>query len=69
MLCTDPGCWLGHDSGCLRYPAAHLRHLRQSKIQNLGVSAFRDEDIGGLDVTVDDAFGVGGIESIGDLNP
>ena len=44
------------------------RDLRQPKIQNLGVSALGDKDVGGLDVAVDDAFGVGCIECVGNLD-
>ena len=40
----------------------------EAEIEDFGVAASGDEDVGGLDVAVDDAFGVGGIESFGDLN-
>ena len=43
-------------------------HLRQPKIQNLGMPAPGDEDIGRLDVTVDDAFRMCGIQSIGNFD-
>ena len=32
------------------------------------MSPLGHEDIGGFDVAVDDAFGVGGVERIGNLN-
>ncbi len=44
------------------------RDLRQPEIQNLGVAALGDEDVRGLDVAVDDAFGMRGVECIGNLN-
>ena len=34
----------------------HGRHLRQPEIQNLGVPALGDEDVGGLDVAVNDSL-------------
>jgi len=44
------------------------RWIGEPEIQNLGVAAPGDENVGRLDVTVDDAFCVGGVESVGDLN-
>ena len=44
------------------------RHLRQPEIQNLGVPALGDEDVGGLDVAVDDAFAVRGVQRVGNLD-
>ena len=41
--------------------------FRQPKIQNLGVSPLGDKDVGGLDVAVDDTFGVRCIERVCDL--
>ena len=38
----------------------------QPEIQNLGVPAFGDKNIGGLDVAVDDPLGVGGVECVRD---
>ncbi len=43
---------------------ARQTDLRQSKVQNLGVTALGDEDVRRLDVPVDDPFGMGGIEGI-----
>ena len=48
-------------------PGAQLRlsrHLRQPEIQNLCVTAVRDEDVGGLDVPVNDPFRVRGVERV-----
>ena len=42
--------------------------FRQPEVQNLGVSALGDKDVGGLDVAVDDAFGMGCIQCVGDLD-
>ncbi len=47
--------------------AKNRRDLRQSKIENLRVSSFRDENVGRFDVSVDDAFSVSGIEGVGDF--
>jgi hypothetical protein len=42
--------------------------LRQTEVKNLGMPPFRDENIGWLDVAVDDPFGVCCVESVSDLN-
>ena len=44
------------------------RNLRQSKVQNLGVSALGDEDVRRLDVAMNDAFGVRRVQRIGNLD-
>src|SRR5215467_3637079 len=43
--------------------------LCQSEVQNLRLTPTRDEDIRGLDVAVDDSFGVCCVQGIRDLNP
>src|ERR1700686_2651081 len=43
--------------------------LGQAEIENLGLAAFGNEYVGGLDVAMDDARGVRDIESVGNLNP
>ena len=45
-----------------------VQRLRKPEVQNLGVPALGDEDVRGLDVTMDDAFGVRSVERIGDLD-
>ena len=52
-----------HEPACRR-----IDHFSQSKIQNLGVTSLGDEDIRGLDVAMDDALGVRGVEGVGDFN-
>jgi hypothetical protein len=43
-------------------------HFCQAKIENFGVSTRTDENIGRLNVSVNDAGGVSGVERIGDFN-
>ncbi len=49
----------------VRRPASDLG---QPEIQDLGVAARRDEDVGGLDVAVDNPDGVCGIKGVGDFD-
>ena len=44
------------------------RDLSQTEVEDLGVAALGDENVGGLNVTVDDAFAVRGIQAIGDFD-
>src|ERR1700757_2009789 len=43
-------------------------HFRESEIENLRVAALGDKNIGGLDVAMDDALGVSGIEGVGNFD-
>jgi hypothetical protein len=47
---------------------AGRRELREAEVEHLCVSAARDEDVGGLDVAVDDAFCVRCVERVGDFD-
>ena len=56
-------------SDVARLPEAVVAvHLGQAEIENLGVSALGDKDVSGLDVAVDDAFGVSGVERVRNLD-
>ncbi len=43
--------------------------LGQAEVQDLGLAPGGHEDVGGLEVAVDDALGVGRLEGVGDLGP
>ena len=70
---TGEVVWLKQDAGqSIAGFEAHLGTIRgrdfgQAEIENLGVAAFGDEDVGGFDVAMDDAFCVGGVECVGDF--
>ena len=49
----------------MRDPASHLG---QPEVEDLGVAAWADEDVGGLDVAVNDARAVRGIQRVGDFD-
>ena len=42
--------------------------IGESEIENFGVAAIGDKNVGRLDVAMDDTFGVGGVESLGDFD-
>ncbi len=45
-----------------------MPYLGQPEIKNFGVPAVGYEDVRGLDVAMHNAFGVRGVERIGDIN-
>ena len=45
-----------------------FRHRREAEVEQLGVAARRDEDVGRLDVAMHDAGVVRGVERVGDLH-
>ena len=40
----------------------------ETEVENFGVAAVGDENVGGLDVAVDDSLAVGGFEGVGDFD-
>ena len=47
---------------------ARVRDLGEAEVEDFGVAALGDEEVGGLDVAVNDAFGVSGIERVGNFD-
>src|ERR1700733_13168556 len=52
----------------LRNSIAWWRHLGQSEVKNLAVSVPCEENVGGLDVAVDNTSRVSGVERVGDVD-
>src|SRR5271157_2587588 len=67
MLVTERKCRGRGCAWCLQGPLREA-HLRQAEVENLGVSALGYENIGGLDVAMNDARLMGGVQRIGDVN-
>ena len=59
---------LVHRGVCSGDRRAQSPHFRQAEVQNLGVAAIGNEDIRRLDIAVNDAFRVRGIQRIGNLD-
>ena len=45
-----------------------IHHFCQAEIEDFGMTALGHEDVRGLDVAVDDALGVSGVERVGNLD-
>src|SRR5208337_2729824 len=66
VLLGDAG--LDRHTRWLRRAGGGLGDLGQAKIKNFGVAALSDKNVCRLNVAMDDALGVGGVERIGDLD-
>ena len=58
----------GGDGGAFGDFLAGGRELGEAEVHDFRVAARGDEKIGGLDVAMDDACGVGGVEAVGNLD-
>src|SRR5262249_1733325 len=63
VVARKGGCFMCSTRGSCR-PI----HLRQTKIEDLRLTAIGDEDIRGFDIPVNDSRGVGSIQSVGYLD-
>src|SRR5215831_14439175 len=59
----EGGLLVGIDGGRLRG-----RDFGEAEIEDFGVATFGNKDVGGLDVAMNNVFGVGGIQRFGYLN-
>jgi hypothetical protein len=67
MFFKNYTCRSGDIGNCRRFLWACF-YLGQAEVENLGVTTLGDKNIGGLNVAVNDATGVRGVESVGDLD-
>jgi hypothetical protein len=65
IVFVDAGCVCG---GGLAGRSGGRRELGEAEIQHLGVAALGNKDVGRLDVAVDDALGMRGVEAVGNLD-
>ena len=68
VRCSAPTPSVVRGLGFLRLGRASRGDFREAEVEDFGVAAFGDENVGGLDVAMDDAFGVGGVECVGDFD-
>ena len=62
--------FFGVDGRCAESDASRFEgDLGKSKIKNLRAPAIRDENVGWLDITMNDVLRMSGIQGIGNLNP
>ena len=54
--------------GCSNSSLRVSGNFGQSKVEDFGEAATGDKDVAGFNVAMNDAFGVGGVESVGDLD-
>src|SRR6266566_3718519 len=54
--------------GLLRSRYGFGREFGQAEVEDFGVAAIRDKEVRGLNVAMNDAFGVRGIQGVGDLD-
>ena len=59
---------VGADGAATAGDGASVGQLRQAEVEHLDVIAVGDEQVGRLDVAVDDAAAVRGVERLGDLD-
>ena len=68
ILQADARRWPGSRPARRGWIGCARGNFRQAEVENLGVSALGDENVGGLDVAMDDAFAVRGVERVGDFD-
>ena len=61
-------CSLSAVSLCAADETAETNLLGQAEIENFRVAALGDENVGGLDIAMNDSLRVRGVESIGDFD-
>jgi len=60
-------CGIVRSGSALDAPVSEV-YFRQAEVENLGVTALGDKNIGRFDVAMHDPFEVGGVQRVGDLD-